>query len=72
MNIANTIDGARRAFQIAGRGCLVRLAEDEPCYATVDEIAARLEPHPFRTWTMRRQSRQKSPARGPSGSSNKP
>ena len=40
-----TIDGACRAFEIAGRGCLVRMAEDEPRYATVAEIAARLEPH---------------------------
>ena len=38
MNIADTIDGARRAFQIAGRGCLVRFGEDEPRYATVAEI----------------------------------
>ena len=30
MNIADTIDSARRAFEIAGRGCLVRLGEDEP------------------------------------------
>jgi hypothetical protein len=30
MNIADTIDGARRAFEIAGRGCLVRIGEDEP------------------------------------------
>ena len=46
MNIADTIDAARRAFEIAGRGCLVRIGEDEPRYATVAEIAARLEPHP--------------------------
>ena len=45
MNIADTIDDARRAFEIAGRGCLVRIGEDEPRYATVTEIAARLEPH---------------------------
>jgi hypothetical protein len=45
VNIADTIDGAKRAFEIAGRGCLVRLGEDEPRYATVAEIAARLEPH---------------------------
>ena len=45
MNILDTIDGARRAFEIAGRGCLVRLGEDEPRYATMTEIAARLEPH---------------------------
>ena len=37
--------GARRAFEIGGRGCLVRLGEDEPTYATVTEIAVRLEPH---------------------------
>jgi hypothetical protein len=30
MNIADTIDDARRAFEIAGRGCLVRMGEDEP------------------------------------------
>jgi hypothetical protein len=45
VNIADTIDGARQAFEIAGRGCLVRIGEDEPRYATVAEIAARLEPH---------------------------
>jgi len=45
VNILDTIDGARRAFEIAGRGCLVRLGEDEPRYATMTEIAARLEPH---------------------------
>ena len=49
MNIADTIDGAKRPFEIAGRGCLVRLGEDEPIYATVSEIAARLEPHPDAT-----------------------
>jgi hypothetical protein len=35
MNTADTIDGARRAFEIAGRGCIVRIGEDEPRYATV-------------------------------------
>jgi len=45
MNTADTIDGARRAFERAGRGCLVRHGEDEPRYAIVAEIAARLEPH---------------------------
>jgi hypothetical protein len=45
VNIADTIDGAKRAFEIAGRGCLVRLGEDEPRYASVSEIAAHLEPH---------------------------
>ena len=45
MNTADTIDAARRAFEIAGRGCLVRMGKDEPRYATVAEIAARLEPH---------------------------
>jgi hypothetical protein len=45
VNIVDTIDGARRAFELTGRGCLVRLGEDEPTYATVTEIAARLEPH---------------------------
>ncbi len=45
MNIADTIEGARRAFEIAGRGCLVRIGADEPRYATAAEIAARLEPH---------------------------
>jgi hypothetical protein len=72
MNILDTIDSARQAFEIAGRNCLVRIGEDQQHDATVAEIAARLEPHPFRTGTMRRQSRQKSPARGPSGSSNMP
>ena len=43
VNIADAIDDARRAFAIAGRGCLVRIGEDEPCYAKVEEIAARLE-----------------------------
>jgi hypothetical protein len=41
VDIADTIDGAKRAFEIAGRGCLVRMAEDEPRYATVTEIASR-------------------------------
>lgn len=35
----------RRAFGIAAGGCLVRMGEDEPRYATVAEIATRLEPH---------------------------
>ena len=35
VNIADTLDAARRAFEIAGRGCLVRIGEDEPRYATV-------------------------------------
>ena len=52
MNISDTIDAARRAFEIAGRGCLVRLGEDEPTYATVTEIAARLEPHPDATMLL--------------------
>ena len=52
VNIADTIDGARRAFELAGRGCLVRLGEDEPRYATVSEIAARLEPHPDATMLL--------------------
>jgi hypothetical protein len=52
VNIADTIDSARRAFAIAGRGCLVRLGEDEPRYATVTEIAARLEPHPDATMLL--------------------
>ena len=30
MNILDTIDEARRAPEIAGRGCLVRIGEDEP------------------------------------------
>jgi hypothetical protein len=52
VNITDTIDGARRAFDIAGRGCLVRMAEEEPRYATVAEIAARLEPHPDATMLL--------------------
>jgi hypothetical protein len=52
VNIADTIDDARRAFEIAGRGCLVRMAEDETRYATVTEIAARLEPHPDTTMLL--------------------
>jgi hypothetical protein len=51
-NIADTIDGARRAFELAGRGCLVRLGEEEPRYASVAEIAARLEPHPDATMLL--------------------
>jgi hypothetical protein len=51
LNIADTIDGARRAFEIAGRGCLVRIGEDEPRYAKV-EITARLEPHPDATMLL--------------------
>src|SRR5450759_1670878 len=45
VNIADAIAGARPGFEIAGRGCVVRIGEDEPRYATVAEIAARLEPH---------------------------
>ena len=45
VNTADTIDGARRVFAIAGRGCLVRLGEDEPRYATLAEMTARLELH---------------------------
>ena len=45
MNIADTIDGAKRAYDIAGRGCLVRIGEDEPRFATVADVTARLEPH---------------------------
>jgi hypothetical protein len=39
VNIADTIDGARRAFEIAGRGCLVRMGGDELRYATVRVIS---------------------------------
>jgi hypothetical protein len=49
VNIADTIDGGRRALELAGRGCLVRIGEEEPRYATGAEIAARLEPHPDAT-----------------------
>jgi hypothetical protein len=52
VNIADVIDDARRAFEITGRGCLVRLGEEEPRYATVAEIAARLEPHPDATMLL--------------------
>ena len=52
MNIAETIDSAKLAFEIAGRGCLVRIGEDEPRYATVTQIAARLEPHPDATMLL--------------------
>jgi hypothetical protein len=52
VDVLDTIDGARRAFEIAGRGCLVRLGEDEPRYATVSEITARLEPHPDATMLL--------------------
>jgi hypothetical protein len=52
MNTADTIDGARRGFEIAGRGCVVRIGEDEPRYATVAEIAARLEPQPDATMLL--------------------
>ncbi len=45
VHIADTIDGARRAFAIAGRGCLVRLGDDEPRSATLAEMTARLETH---------------------------
>ena len=40
VNILDTIDGARRVFELAGRGCLVRLGEEEPHYATVEEPPA--------------------------------
>jgi hypothetical protein len=52
MNTADTIDAARRAFELAGRGCLVRLGGDEPRYATVAEITPRLEPHPDATMLL--------------------
>ncbi|GEM_PF-1162421 len=52
MNITDPIEDARRAFQIAGRGCLVRVGEDEPRYATVAEIAARLQPRPAATMLL--------------------
>lgn len=39
VNIADTIDGARRAFEITSRGCLVRFGEDEPRYATASANA---------------------------------
>ena len=45
MNILASIGSAKKAFEIAGRGCLVRFAEDEPRYASVAEVTARLEPH---------------------------
>ena len=45
MNVADMIDSAMQAFDIAGRGCLVRVGEEKRRYATVTEIAARLEPH---------------------------
>jgi len=45
VNIPDLIDGAKQAFEIGGRGCLVRMADEEPRYATSDEIAACLEPH---------------------------
>ena len=44
VNIPDTIDDARRAFEIAGRGCLVRMGEDEPRYATV-AVARRDQSH---------------------------
>ena len=52
VNIADTIDDAKRAFERAGRGCLVRFGEDESRYATVTEIAAQLEPHPDATMLL--------------------
>jgi hypothetical protein len=52
VDILDMIDGAKNAFDIAGRGCLVRLGEDEPRYARVEEIAARLEPHPDATMLL--------------------
>jgi hypothetical protein len=50
--VSASIDGAWRAFEVAGRGCLVRLGEDEPRYATAAEIAARFEPHPDATMLL--------------------
>jgi hypothetical protein len=52
MNIPAALADARRSFELVGRGCLVRLGEDEPRYATVTEIAARLEPHPDATMLL--------------------
>jgi hypothetical protein len=54
VSIADTIDGAKRALEIAGRGCIVRLRDDDPRDATVAEIPARLEPHPDATMLQRR------------------
>jgi hypothetical protein len=45
VNIADTIDGARRAFEIAGRGCLVWIGENEPRYVTVAEVASHAHVH---------------------------
>jgi hypothetical protein len=52
MNVPHAIGDAKRSFGLAGRGCLVRLGEDAPRYATVAEIAARLEPHPDATMLL--------------------
>jgi hypothetical protein len=52
VTIADLIDDARHAFDLVGRGCLVRLGEGEPRYAAVAEIAARLEPHPDATMLL--------------------
>jgi hypothetical protein len=45
-------NGVQSTFEIAGSGCLVKIGEDEPRYATVAEIAARLEPHSETTMVL--------------------
>jgi hypothetical protein len=52
VNIPAALADARRSFELAGRGCLVRLGDEAPRYATVTEIAARLEPHPDATMLL--------------------
>jgi len=50
--VSDVLESARYGYGRAGRGCIVRIGEDEPRYATVAEIAARLEPHPDATMLL--------------------
>ena len=50
--MSDVLESARYGYGRAGRGCIVRIGEDEPRYATVAEIAARLEPHPDATMLL--------------------
>jgi len=41
--VNDALDSARIAYERAGRGCIVSLRSEEPRYATVTEMAARLD-----------------------------
>ena len=41
--VNDALESARLAYERAGRGCIVSLRSEEPRYATVSELAARLD-----------------------------